>query len=103
MRRDRFGGLRFQKRINVLPGLRINLSLSGIGWSAGVRGFRVGRSGDGRRFVSAGIPGTGLSMRQYVRPASCPPGAQRPALSRRLWIALVVLAVLLAVVVAASK
>jgi hypothetical protein len=31
MRRGRFHGLRFQRRIRVLPGVHVNLSLSGIG------------------------------------------------------------------------
>ena len=38
MRRGRFLGLRFQRRIRVLPGVHINLSLSGIGVSLGARG-----------------------------------------------------------------
>jgi hypothetical protein len=65
MRRARFGGLRFQRRIRILPGLRLNLSLSGIGVSAGGRGFHVGVTARGQKDVSAGLPGTGLSVRQY--------------------------------------
>ena len=34
-------GLRFQRRIKVLPGLRINLSKSGVGFSVGGRGAHM--------------------------------------------------------------
>jgi len=44
MRRRNLHGLRFQKRIKVFPGLHLKLSLSGIGVSAGGRGFHVGRT-----------------------------------------------------------
>jgi hypothetical protein len=55
-------GLRFQKRLRVLPGVRINLSKSGASASVGPRGADVNI---GPRGVSAnaGIPGTGLSYR----------------------------------------
>jgi hypothetical protein len=57
--------LRFQRRIRIAPGVRLNLSKSGIGVSAGVRGLRVGVDSTGRPYGSAGIPGTGLSVREY--------------------------------------
>jgi len=59
-------GLRFQKRISILPGLlRINLSKSGVSASAGPRGadINIGKNGV---TTNAGIPGTGLSYRQKV-------------------------------------
>jgi len=34
-------GLRFQRRIKVLPGVRINLSKSGVGFSVGGRGAHI--------------------------------------------------------------
>ena len=40
-------GLRFRKSINIGP-LRINFSKSGIGFSLGVKGFRVSRSAKGK-------------------------------------------------------
>ena len=57
--------LRFQRRIRIAPGIRLNLSKSGIGVSAGVRGLRVGLDSRGRPYGSAGLPGTGLSVREY--------------------------------------
>jgi hypothetical protein len=61
MRRGRFHGLRFQRRICVLPGVHLNVSLSGVGVSVGDRGFHAGVTARGQRYVSAGLPGTGLS------------------------------------------
>lgn len=58
-------GLRFQKRIRILPGLRINLSKSGASASVGPRGADV-NIGRGGVTTNAGIPGTGLSYRQKV-------------------------------------
>lgn len=57
-------GFRFQRSIKLFPGLKINLSKSGIGWSAGVRGAHTGVDAKGRRYTSVGIPGTGLSWRE---------------------------------------
>jgi hypothetical protein len=56
---------RFQKRISILPGVRINLSKSGVSASLGPRGADVNIGKDGVT-ANAGIPGTGLSYRQKV-------------------------------------
>ena len=58
-------GFRFQKRITILPGLRINLSKSGASLSVGPRGasITVGKKGV---YANAGIPGTGLSWRERL-------------------------------------
>ena len=58
-------GFRFQKRIRILPGVRINLSKSGVSTSLGPRGADVNIGKDGIT-ANAGIPGTGLSYRQKV-------------------------------------
>ena len=63
---------RYQRRIRIVPGLHLNLSKSGVGFSAGRRGFHVGIDSRKRPYLSAGIPGTGLSWREY-------PGHPRPA------------------------
>jgi hypothetical protein len=55
-------GLRFQKRLQVLPGVRINLSKSGASASVGPRGADVNIGPRGIT-TNAGIPGTGLSYR----------------------------------------
>lgn len=73
-------GLRFRRSIKLLPGVRLNLSKSGLGISAGPRGLRVGLDARGRRYASAGIPGTGLSSRHYFRqsPQVAAPAGARP-------------------------
>jgi hypothetical protein len=60
-------GFRFQRRIKILPGLAINISKSGVGFSAGGRGFHVGIDSKGRRYTSASLPGTGISWREYQK------------------------------------
>lgn len=56
-------GLRFQKRIRILPGVYINLSKSGVSASVGGKGATVNVGSTGKRMVTFGIPGTGLSYR----------------------------------------
>jgi len=58
-------GFRFQKRISILPGVRINLSKSGASASVGPRGADVNIGKDGIT-ANAGVPGTGLSYRQKI-------------------------------------
>ena len=58
-------GLRFQKRLQVLPGVRINLSKSGASASVGPRGADVNIGPHGVT-TNAGIPGTGISYRSKV-------------------------------------
>lgn len=54
-------GLRFRKSINLGGGFRINLSKSGVGYSWGVKGFRVTKTASGRTRRTYSIPGTGIS------------------------------------------
>lgn len=54
-------GFRFRKSFKIAPGIRLNLSKSGIGMSAGVKGFRVTKRADGRVQRTTSIPGTGIS------------------------------------------
>lgn len=57
-------GFRIQKSINIGKFLRINISKSGIGFSAGIAGLRIGTGPRGPYF-SADLPGSGLSYRQH--------------------------------------
>lgn len=59
-------GIRFQKRIKILPGVYINLSKSGVSASLGGHGATVNVGASGKRMVTFGIPGTGLSYRMPV-------------------------------------
>lgn len=56
-------GLYYRKSLNAKP-FRLNLSRSGLGFSVGVKGFRVGRSSRGRSYSVFSLPGTGLSYRK---------------------------------------
>lgn len=57
--------MRFRKRIKLIPGVRLNLSKSGVSLSAGVRGASVtfGKRGN---YLNVGIPGTGLYDRKRI-------------------------------------
>ncbi len=59
------GYFRFRKTFTILPGVRINLSKTGVSGSLGGRGatLNVGKRGEQ---VTLGIPGTGLSYRTPV-------------------------------------
>lgn len=54
-------GLRYRKSINLGGGFRVNLSTKGIGYSWGVKGYRITKTADGRTRQTASIPGTGIS------------------------------------------
>jgi Protein of unknown function (DUF4236) len=55
---------RFRRSLKIGP-IRLNFSKSGVGYSAGVRGFRVGTDAKGRPYTAASLPGTGIYNRQY--------------------------------------
>ncbi len=56
---------RYRRRINILPGVHLNVSRSGISTTLGVRGASMtfGKRG---RYINTGIPGTGISWRSRV-------------------------------------
>jgi Protein of unknown function (DUF4236) len=58
-------GFRFQRRIRIALGVRLNLSKSGIGGSVGRTGLRLGVDAKRRKYFSVGLPGTGLSYRTF--------------------------------------
>jgi hypothetical protein len=59
------GYFRFRKTFSILPGVRINLSKTGVSSSIGGHGatVNVGKNGP---MVTLGIPGTGLSYRTSI-------------------------------------
>lgn len=59
------GYFRFRKTFSILPGVRINLSKTGVSSSIGGNGatVNVGKNGP---MVTLGIPGTGLSYRTPI-------------------------------------
>ncbi len=52
-------GLRFWKRIKILPGVTLNISKSGVSISFGTRGLRY-TIGKNRTQTTVGLPGTGI-------------------------------------------
>ena len=89
-------GFRFQRRISLIPGLRLNLSKSGVSMSVGGRGLTTNLSSSGLR-TTIGIPGTGLSYRtsplgsggrrrktNKPQPAKAPQTKPPPAFSQTL-------------------
>ncbi|HYB99004.1 MAG TPA: DUF4236 domain-containing protein [Candidatus Limnocylindrales bacterium] len=58
-------GFRFQRRIKLFPGVRLNFSAGGISTTVGIRGAGVtfGKRGV---HMNVGIPGTGLSYRTQI-------------------------------------
>jgi hypothetical protein len=69
-------GWSFRRSVNLGP-FRINLSKSGVGYSVGTRGFRVGQDAQGRRYQAVSIPKTGIYRRDYqLKTRSPAPGNQ---------------------------
>jgi Protein of unknown function (DUF4236) len=96
----------FSARCQIAARCASHLSLSGVGVSVGGRGAHVGVTARGQRYSSIGLPGTGLSWREYHKPATretrcdlCAPGhAHFP-----VWLAVViVLAIVIAMIAFAS-
>jgi hypothetical protein len=78
MSMDLHVGFRFQRRIKILPGLAINISKSGVGFSAGRRGFHAGIDAKGRRYTASRRI---EEFRSKRRPRRSRPGRSSTALS----------------------
>jgi hypothetical protein len=61
-------GFRFQRRVTLIPGLRVNFSKSGASLSIGHRGLWYTIGPKGRR-ATIGLPGSGLYWTQQYPPA----------------------------------
>src|SRR5579859_6988024 len=91
-------GWNFRRSVNFGP-LRVNFSKSGVGYSVGTRGLRVGKDAAGRKYSSLSIPGTGIYRRDYlsntrpqiVLPSTSPhpPGGlvRNSSTPGRIWVA----------------
>ena len=58
-------GIRFRKRVKLLPGVTLNFSKSGISTTIGTKGASVNIGKNGV-YGNAGIPGTGIYMREKI-------------------------------------
>ena len=86
-------GFRFRKSIKLFPGLRINLSKSGVSASVGVKGATVNISDRGTR-GTVGLPGTGISYSEKLsstaKPAPAPPTTGTSSATVLGWVFVVV-------------
>ena len=58
-------GLRYRKQIKVAPGIKLNVSKSGISTSVGKRGATMNFSSRGTK-ATVGIPGSGISYSKQL-------------------------------------
>ena len=70
-------GFRFKKSFNIGKHFKINLSKSGIGYSFGVKGFRIGKTAKGKTEKTLSLPGTGLSYKTIKKEESVIPKKTR--------------------------
>jgi hypothetical protein len=56
-------GFTYRKSLNFGP-FRVNLSKSGLGYSVGGRGFRVGTTAREKKYTSFSIPRSGVGYRK---------------------------------------
>gem|GEM_PF-5227109 len=64
------GYFRFRRTVKILPGIRLNLSRSGVSTSIGVRGAHV-TLGHGKVRTTVGLPGSGLSYSHVEKAVGC--------------------------------
>jgi len=57
--------IRFQKKITIAKGVKLNVSKSGVSATVGKKGLSVNLGAKGV-YLNAGLPGTGLSARQKI-------------------------------------
>jgi hypothetical protein len=94
-------GFRFNRRIRILPGVRVNLSKSGVSTSIGGRGAWLTFGKRGTR-ATVGLPGTGISYTQTLRQHSehqAEAAPQTDAPPQPCYLCRIVLLVVVAVVV----
>ncbi len=101
-------GWNFRRTLNLGP-VRLNASKSGIGYSVGVPGFRVGKDAKGRKYTATSIPGTGIYRRDYLQnrgrptapnPAPRPNSIQAATRSRASsWLVYLTIAILLYLII----
>ena len=93
-------GFRFRRRISIGPGLRLNVSKSGVSTSVGTRGawFTIGH---GKTRETVGLPGTGVSYTEQQSIGTPPGDEAAPASSSGGRVVLVWLVAFLVVAVVA--
>src|SRR5665213_4060288 len=74
-------GLRFSRRVKLLPGVRLNFGKTGVSTSIGRRGAWLTFGGRGGTRATVGLPGTGLSYTTQLGKKA--PGPQTYSSSRK--------------------
>lgn len=88
-------GLRFRKSVKLGP-LRINFSKSGVGYSYGVKGYRVTHTANGRKRTTVSIPGTGIShVTEHSGRRQPVEQKPKPAVPTWVWVAAAVFALVM--------
>lgn len=57
---------RFKKSFKIAPGIKLNVGKKSFGFSAGIKGARIGVNSKKGLYASGGIPGTGISQTNYL-------------------------------------
>ena len=86
-------GLRFRKSITIFPGVKLNISKSGLSVSVGKKGVHASAGTSGRKSVSVGVPGTGLS---YTKTISG--GSKKKALGIGFTVVVITIAVIMGII-----
>ena len=87
-------GWQFRRSLKLPLGFRANFSRRGIGWSAGVKGYRVGVDALKRKYQYISIPGTGIYRRDYFKKLPVTPLSQNFRASKFFWVVLIIVLVL---------
>lgn len=95
-------GLRFRRTLKLLPGIRLNISGSGITTSIGARGARI-TVGGSRTRVTTGIPGTGLSYTTLLPRSDSLPGTGARPSARASYVGWIVFAFVVAILYFGSR
>lgn len=82
--------IRFRKSIKIAPGVRLNVSKSGVSTSIGGKGLTTNLSKKGTR-VTASIPGTGLSASKSYPKAPPLAAPKSGSLSATSWFIILLL------------
>jgi hypothetical protein len=90
-------GFRFHRTVRLLPGLRLNLSKSGVSASVGTRGAWLTFGRNGTR-TTVGIPGTGISYTTTSSTHQQTDPAAPPARASAGWLLVLLLMLALAAV-----
>jgi hypothetical protein len=97
-------GLRFRRRLRILPGLWLNVSKSGVSTSIGGHVATLNLSKRGK-MTTLGLPGSGLSYRSSREPWVHGTAAELPAPRGRgavIVAAIIALAIVAAAILSAS-